>query len=57
MMAVKWRSREEETMRWHILSTPGRRDTAERIPAERRSDMVDVLVKANADLNTQENVR
>ena len=27
------------------------------ITAERRSDMVDILVKANADLNTQENVR
>ena len=28
-----------------------------RISAERRTAMVDILLKANADLNTQENVR
>ena len=27
------------------------------ISAERRTAMVDILVKANADLNTEENVR
>ena len=29
----------------------------ERISDERRTAMVDILLKANADLNTQENVR
>ena len=29
----------------------------ERISAERRTAMVDILLKANADLNTKENVR
>ena len=28
-----------------------------RISAERRTAVVDILLKANADLNTQENVR
>ena len=28
-----------------------------RISGERRTAMVDILLKANADLNTQENVR
>ena len=35
-----------------------KRITAERsFTADMRSEMVDILVKANADLNTQENVR
>ena len=47
MMAVKKRERQ----RWWNF-------TIERnITAEMRSDMVDILVKANADLNTREHVR
>ena len=45
MIAVKERKRQW----WDHWDIP--------ITAERRSDMVDILVKANADLNTQENVR
>ena len=44
MMAVKKRDRPRR--RTHISIT-----------TKRRSDMVDILVKANTDLNTQENVR
>ena len=41
MMAAK----KERSSLWSLIS------------AERRTAMVDILLKANADLNTQENVR
>ena len=50
MMAVK--KREGDLEWWETTITAERR-----ITAKKRNDMVDILVKANADLNTQENVR
>ena len=48
MMAIKERKRQ---LRTTAISAE------RRITAEMRTAMVDILVKAKADLNTQENVR